>query len=64
VVEASKLSLFAREWREDISKGVDPKVKEAERLREEARRRADTFAAAFAVYAEEKLGRLRTKILN
>jgi integrase len=50
----------ARDWRDDISKGVDPKVKEAERLREEARRRADTFAAAFAVYAEEKLGRLRT----
>jgi integrase len=51
---------IAREWREDISKGVDPKVKEAEKLREEARRHADTFAAAFAVYAEEKLGRLRT----
>jgi integrase len=50
----------AREWREDIGKGVDPKVKEAERLREEARRRADTFAAAFTVYAEEKLRRLRT----
>jgi integrase len=50
----------AREWRDDISKGVDPKVKEAEKLREEARRRADTFAAAFAVYAEEKLRRLRT----
>jgi integrase len=50
----------AREWREDISKGVDPKVKEAERLREEARRRADTFAAAVEAYANERLGRLRT----
>jgi integrase len=51
---------IAREWREDIRQGVDPKMKEAERLREEAQRRADTFAAAFEAYASERLARLRT----
>ena len=40
-----KARQIAREWREDIAKGVDPKVKEAERRRAEDRRRADTFAA-------------------
>lgn len=51
---------IAREWREDIAKGVDPKVKEAERRRAEDRRRADTFAAAFEAYAEQRLSTLRT----
>jgi integrase len=50
----------ARAWREEIGRGFDPKVREAERLREEARRHADTFGAAFAAYADERLGRLRT----
>jgi integrase len=51
---------IAREWRDVIAKGVDPKVKEAERRRAEDRRRADTFGAAFEAYAAERLSRLRT----
>jgi integrase len=51
---------IAREWREDIAKGVDPKVKEAERRREENRRRADTFGAVFEVFADDHLSTLRT----
>lgn len=51
---------IARAWREDIARGIDPKEREAERRREEARRKADTFAAAFEAYAAERLSRLRT----
>ena len=51
---------IAREWREDIAKGVDPKVKEAERRREEDRRRADTFGAVFEAFADDHLSTLRT----
>jgi hypothetical protein len=51
---------IAREWREDVRKGVDPKTKKAELQREEARRRADTFATVFEDYAAERLDRLRT----
>jgi integrase len=51
---------IAREWREDLSKGVDPKAKEAERRRQEHARRADTFEAAFGAYAKLQLSRLRT----
>ncbi|MEJ0096222.1 MAG: tyrosine-type recombinase/integrase [Methylocella sp.] len=51
---------IAREWREDIRQGIDPKVKEADRLRQEARRRADTFASAFDAFAEDHLSTLRT----
>jgi integrase len=50
----------AREWREDIRQGVDPKLKEAQRRREEERRRADTFAAVFAAFADDHLATLRT----
>jgi integrase len=50
----------AREWLEDLRSGVDPKVKAAERQREEARRRTETFAATFHVFAEEHLSTLRT----
>ena len=56
----AKARQLAREWREDIRQGVDPKVKEERQRREEERRRADTFAAAFEAYAEERLSRLRT----
>jgi len=51
---------IARAWREDIARRVDPKERDAERRREEARRKADTFAAAFDAYAIERLSRLRT----
>ena len=51
---------IARQWRDDIRQNVDPKSKEQARLREEERRHADTFAAAFEAYAEEHLTRLRT----
>ncbi len=51
---------IAREWREDIARGVDPKIKQVEERRAEERRRADTFSAAFDAYAAERLSRLRT----
>lgn len=51
---------IAREWRDDIARGIDPKEKAAEQRRAEDRRRADTFAAAFEAYAAERLSRLRT----
>jgi integrase len=51
---------IAREWREDVRQGIDPKVKAAERQREEQRRRADTFGAVFDTYADEHLSSLRT----
>lgn len=56
----AKAREIAREWREDIRRGIDPKVKEAERRREEARRRADTVAAAFTAFADDHLSTLRT----
>jgi integrase len=56
----AKARQTAREWREDIRQGIDPRVKEERRRREEERRRADTFGVAFESYAEERLGRLRT----
>jgi Arm DNA-binding domain len=51
----AKARELAREWREDIRQGVDPKVKEAERRREQERRRADTFAAVFVTFADDHL---------
>jgi integrase len=50
----------AREWRELIARGVDPKVKDAERRREEDRRRADTFCSVFEAFAADHLSTLRT----
>ena len=51
---------IAREWREDLRQGIDPKVKAAERQRQEQRRRADTFEAVFHAFADEHLSTLRT----
>jgi integrase len=51
---------IAREWREDIDRGVDPKAKAAEQRLEDERRRAETFAATFEQYAEDHLSTLRT----
>ena len=45
----AKAREIAREWREDIRKGIDPKAKAEARRRAEDRRRADTFAAVFEV---------------
>jgi integrase len=63
----AKARQIAREWRELIAKGIDPKVKaqdvrrDAERLRREAeRQQANTFAAAFDAFAQEHLAQLRT----
>jgi integrase len=56
----AKAREIAREWREDIRQGIDPKVKEASRQRQEERRRADTFAAAFDAFADDHLSTLRT----
>jgi integrase len=50
----------ARQWRDDIRQGIDPKEKEAARLREQERMRADTFAAAFEAFADDHLSGLRT----
>jgi hypothetical protein len=55
----SKGREIAREWRQDILRGIDPKGKEAERRREKDRRRADTFAAVFETFAEDHLSTLR-----
>ena len=51
---------IAREWNTDADRGVDPKVKEAERQREAARKRADTFSATFEQFAADHLSTLRT----
>ena len=59
-VSLAEARTIARGWNADADKGVDPKVKEAERRREEDRRRADTFGAAFDGYVTERLSRLRT----
>ena len=50
----------ARAWREDLTKGIDPAVKEEERRRAEQARRDDTFAAAFDQFAQRHLALLRT----
>jgi integrase len=51
---------IAREWREDLRQGIDPKLKEDRRRQEEARQRAQTFGAAFEAYAEDRLSQLRS----
>jgi integrase len=51
---------IAREWREDIRQGVDPKEKAAEAAREQQRLKANTFGAAFASFANDHLKTLRT----
>ncbi|MFO1126443.1 MAG: tyrosine-type recombinase/integrase [Methylocystis sp.] len=58
---------IARAWREDIARGIDPKVKEEERRQEEercrkeqARAQADTFAMRFAKFEKDHLAELRT----
>lgn len=57
----------AREWKEDIAKGIDPRDKAAAVRRDAAtarreaeRRQANTFKAAFEAYAEDHLNTLRT----
>jgi integrase len=50
----------AREWRADLERGIDPKVKEAERRRFEQARRDDTFEAAFLTYADLHLSKIRS----
>jgi integrase len=56
----AKAREIAREWREDIRQGFDPKAKQAERRRQEERRRADSFSAVFAAFAEDHLSTLRS----
>ncbi len=56
----AKARQIAREWREDLRQGIDPKAKKAERQREEERRREDTFAAVFLAFADDHLSALRT----
>lgn len=51
---------IAREWLEDIRRGIDPKVKAEGRRRQEEQRRADSFSATFESYAEDRLSALRT----
>ena len=58
----AKARQIAREWREDLRQGIDPKAREAERRRQEQRRRADTFGAVFGAYADEHLSTLRTGV--
>ena len=56
----AKAREIAREWREDIRQGIDPKEKAAEAARELQRLRANTFGAAFASFAADHLKTLRT----
>lgn len=58
---------IAREWREDIRQGIDPKVKEEQRRceeelrrKEEANAQANTFSAVFEDYRAECLSRIKT----
>ena len=60
VMSLAKAREIAREWRDDIRRGIDPKEKAAEAAREQQRRRANTFGAAFANFAEDHLKTLRT----
>ena len=62
VMSLAKAREIAREWREDIRQGIDPKEKAAEAAREQQRRRANTFGAAFAKFAEDHLKTLRTGV--
>ena len=66
-IELAKARQMAREWREDIAKGIDPKdraeaaKRDAETAKIEAeRQRANTFASAFDAFAQEHLSTLRT----
>jgi integrase len=60
VISLGEAREIAREWRRDIAKGIDPKEKAAEAVREQQRLRANTFGAAFASFAEDHLNTLRT----
>ena len=60
VMSLAKAREIAREWREDVRRGVDPKEKAAEAAREQQRRRANTFGSAFANFTEDHLKTLRT----
>jgi integrase len=51
---------IARDWRDDLRQGMDPKVKLERQRREEARQRAQTFEAAFEDYARDHLRNLRS----
>jgi len=69
-IELAKARQVAREWREDIAKGIDPKSKaaavrrDAEAAKAEAeRQRANTFAAAFDAFDQEHLSTLRTGVV-
>jgi integrase len=59
-VSLAKARGVAREWKEDLRHGVDPKAKEAQRQRAEERRRATTFGAVFALFADDHLSTLRS----
>jgi integrase len=56
----AKAREIARQWRELIGQGVDPKAKEANSRREATRQRAVTFLLAFNAYADDHLSTLRT----
>jgi integrase len=66
-VDLAEARRIAREWREDLRKGVDPRDK-AEAARREAdvakraaeRQQANTFKAAFEAFKQEHLSTLRT----
>eukprot|EP01037_Dinobryon_pediforme_P012166 gene12166-12254_t len=51
---------IARAWREDIRKGIDPKVRQAAEKRENTRRQNDTFSANFEKFDSDHLSTLRT----
>jgi hypothetical protein len=59
-IPLAKAREVARAWKEDLRHGVDPKAKEAQRQRAEERRRATTFGAVFALFADDHLSTLRS----
>jgi integrase len=51
---------IARQWRDDIARGVDPKTKAEAAQRAAMAAKANTFQAAFETFAREHLATLRT----
>ena len=60
VMSLAEAREIAREWRRDVAKGIDPKEKAAEVVREQLRLKANTFGAAFANFVDDHLKTLRT----